>query len=354
MSEKAFRNKVCWFTFAYSILVVWTHSYNAELFLGKTQEAEWVAAFEYVLGGMIAQFAVPGFFMISAYLFYRNFSMEKLGAKWMSRIQSVLFPFLVWNFIYYIGYVIASRLPFLNEVVGKGKVPFGLIPAADAILHYTYNYVFWYLYQLILLILLAPVLYGILKRKAWGVVCLFVVGTLAGCGVVIPQLNLDALFYYCGGAWAAMHHREWIEGAWNRKKGAAGAAILAMVVIAGAADAFCESRHLIRVVLSRFLVPFALWLAIPEWAFGEVRGWMQHSFFLYATHFAVVRLVNKIAAQVPWRPPVLPVVLYLAMPFLAAAFSFFAGKKLRRYLPLFWTLLNGGRGSQKETGKTSD
>ena len=33
MTEKQFRGKVTWFSFAFSLLVIWVHSYNAELFL---------------------------------------------------------------------------------------------------------------------------------------------------------------------------------------------------------------------------------------------------------------------------------------------------------------------------------
>ena len=33
-NEQQFRNKIRWFTFLFSILVVWVHSVNAELFLG--------------------------------------------------------------------------------------------------------------------------------------------------------------------------------------------------------------------------------------------------------------------------------------------------------------------------------
>lgn len=39
MAEKTFRNKIYWFTFLFSVLVIWVHSYNAVLFLGNTKSA---------------------------------------------------------------------------------------------------------------------------------------------------------------------------------------------------------------------------------------------------------------------------------------------------------------------------
>ncbi|MGN0157569.1 MAG: acyltransferase family protein, partial [Brotaphodocola sp.] len=133
MTESIFSKKITWFSFVFSLLVIWVHSYNAELYLGGTQWAEPVGHLEYAIIDWVAQIAVPGFFMISGYLFYRNFDMSRLQSKWESRIQSVLVPYIVWNFLYYIGYVVSSRLPWIEEVVGKGKIPFRLDAAVDAV-----------------------------------------------------------------------------------------------------------------------------------------------------------------------------------------------------------------------------
>ena len=35
MEEKLFRNRVAWMMFLLSILVIWVHSYNVELFAGR-------------------------------------------------------------------------------------------------------------------------------------------------------------------------------------------------------------------------------------------------------------------------------------------------------------------------------
>ena len=110
MEEGRFRKKITWFTFAFSLFVVWVHSYNAELFLGRTEAGVRVDRFEHFIGESVGQIAVPGFFMISAYLFYRNFGWGSLKRKWVSRFHSILIPYLLWNTIYYLGYVIGSPI----------------------------------------------------------------------------------------------------------------------------------------------------------------------------------------------------------------------------------------------------
>ena len=84
MSESQFRSKIYWVTFCFSIFVIWVHSTNWELFLGQPgmeTEAEAVRRVEYFFGERLGQMAVPGFFLVSAYLFYRNFTMDRLLSK---------------------------------------------------------------------------------------------------------------------------------------------------------------------------------------------------------------------------------------------------------------------------------
>lgn len=338
--EKQFRNKITWFTFGFSVLVIWVHSLNAELFLGTGTAAERVKAVQEFFGGSVAQIAVPGFFMISAYLFYRNFDWEKLPGKWASRFRSVLAPYIIWNLIYYLGYVIGSRLPFVADVVGKGKIPFGFSAALDAVLHYSYLYVFWYVYQLILLILLAPLLYLLLGNAVTGIGALLIFYALAQAGIVIPVLNLDALLYYSAGAYAALHLDEWTEGKQNNRKTEAGLVLLVLALILAnlpwPGGVFAQ-------VTPRLLAPAALWLIVDPARLPEPPAFMKENFFLYAVHFAIVRLINKSAAAVLPKIWFVPLILYLLMPVIVIAVSYGLSRFLRRYMPGLWRLLVGGR-----------
>lgn len=341
MGEKDFRNKIYWLTFLFSILVIWVHSYNSELFLGKTPINVRVSKIEYFFGTTVAQIAVPGFFLISSYLFYRNFSWGKLLGKWESRIRSVLVPYIVWNAVYYLGYLIASRVPVLTEVVGRGSILFSLEILTDAVLKYAYNPVFWYLYQLILLILLAPAIYGILYNRWIGAV--FLAFLMAGLHykVRLLPLNLDALFYYSSGAYLALHASEISEAEWSLRRFSAGSAVLVFSVYLH--FFLFKEAWVLSTVLYRLLVPVCLWLIINEKRLCSAREWMTENFFLYAAHFALVRFINKTGAMIFPPAPAVPLLIYFTMPVLTIIVCFWTGRLMKKHMHPVWRLLNGSR-----------
>lgn len=340
MEEGKFRNKVTWFTFFFSLFVVWVHSYNGELFLGKTTRGFTVVWLERLIGETAGQIAVPGFFMISAYLFYRNFDWSCLGRKWKSRIHSILIPYLLWNLIYYAGYVIGSRLPFIGHVMGKGVIPIDPLTMLDAVINHRYLYVFWYLKQLILLIGLAPLLYLVLKRTWSGILFLLIMLYMVWTAADIPYFNEDALFYYSTGAFSALHGR-WMEKSWKKERGWMGIALIGL----GALNFYWTMRYFLpgTTVMFRFLTPAGLWMIVDEGRLPAARRWMECNFTLYAVHFAFVRLINKTAAALFPARMLFPLIIYLLMPVSMAAVSFLLSVVMKRYMPGIWRVLNGRR-----------
>lgn len=344
MTELEFRNKVTWFSFALSLLVIWVHSYNAELFLGYQAATGTVYVLEHQIGDWFGQIAVPGFFMISGYQFYRDFDWGKLKGKWQRRIRSLLVPYIVWNFLYYLSYVIASRIPAVGDVVGKGVVEFSLAAMVHAVVAHTYNNVFWYLYQLLWLVVLAPVLYPLLKRAWSGLLLLAIFWILVRVSLNSFPVNPDAMIYYGSGAMIALHCREMAESAENGKRLAAG--LFCLVTAAVIYYIGLWRAHIPSFVLCRLCAVAGLWLVLPGKHLPAAKDFMKHNFFLYAVHFAFVRLINKGAAMLmaealpEWYGPFC---LFLMMPFLVLLISTMIGKVLRRYVPGLWNLLTGGR-----------
>lgn len=361
MEEKRFRDGIHWMTFLLSLLVVWVHSYNAELLAGGRDGFALADRLQRMVMDGLGQIAVPGFFMVSSYLFYRNFSWNRLPGKWKSRAKSVLAPYLLWNFLYYMAYVAATRLPFMEGLMGKEPVPFSLGELWQAVTHYAYNPVFWYLYQLILLILLAPVIYVVFRRTWTGIPALVLMLLGLWSNASLPFVNLDALFYYSGAAFFALHREDWgkviEEGLggrlffkgenaadWRRigRTAAAFGAVFCLVKLWEQPGGWLWGRAL-PIVAFRAWGVGVLWFVLSLVRLPEPARWMKNGFFLYAIHFLLVRLITKAAALILPPSPFFAMALFLFMPIFMTAAAEGLGRLARRVSPGLYRVLSGGR-----------
>ncbi len=346
MREKWFREHIWWMSFILSLLVVWVHSENTELFLGEMGQESLVCSLENFFAQTLGQIAVPGFFMISAYLFYRNFQFSKTTAKWKSRCKSILLPYVLWNTLYYLGYVVVTRLSFVKHIIGKEPVAFDLKELFLAAVYYKYNPVFWYLFQLMLLVLLAPLLYIVIHRKWSGLLWLLFLIAALWKNVSLPLLNLDALFYYSAAGYAVLF-REKTEGENTpfEKK-----VWFAVLIIGWSALWFLErSGALLRflpvhTVLIRFLGVLTFYSILKEIPLKPATAMVKNSFFLYAIHFPWVRFFNKAGAVLFKGSQAAAAVIFLIMPFLILGVSRAAGYLLKGTVPVIYNILSGGRG----------
>ena len=348
--EKRFHAQISWLMFVFSIFVIWVHSYNVDLFSGGAQDSIWILAdqIENFVSVGLGQIAVPGFFLLSSYLFFRNFSWDKLPGKWKSRGFSVLVPYVVWNIIYYLGYMAASRLLAMQSVVGRDVIPFTVQEIWRAISRYAYAPIFWYLYQLMFLILLSPVLYWIIKNRTRGLVFLAAVMAAVHFHLDTMHPNTDALLYYSFGIFMAVHGRELTEASYGKGRILAGIGNVLMAAI-------CFWRmgkpgaDVLWIVMFRFFLPISIWLLFDSGRMGKTRPWMRQSLFLYGIHFILVRVFNKGGALVLGRVldgramAVLAVAWFLLLPAAVVASSYAAARILVRYAPAVWRIFSGGR-----------
>lgn len=355
MKEKRFHNQVTWLTFLFSVFVIWVHSYNIELFRGGLSGAAWdaAAAVEQFASVTIGQLAVPGFFMISSYLFFRNFTWKKLPGKWKSRFFSIVVPYIAWNLLYYLGYVTATRLPAVQHVVGKAPVLFSVREALKAVLSYSYAPIFWYLYQLIFLILLASLVYILVRDRRVGVLYLAALLAAVHFRLDTGHPNTDALFYFSFAAYAAVHTKEQAEAEEGIKRLPAGLVIL----LAGIFCSYQAGRpgaDVLWTVLYRWLTPVSFWILAGMIPLPEAKPWMKQSIFIYAVHYILVRFVNKGAAMVFERlfarglmgeAALLfgALAIYFALPAFIVCVSYGLARILTGRFPTVWRILSGGR-----------
>ncbi len=352
MREKRFRDNVTWMSFLLTLLVIWTHALNAELFLGEAGKNSAAGLTESLLGEHLAQIAVPGFFMMSAVLFFRNYRPEDTLRKWERRFRSLVIPYFSWNLLYYLGYLIATRAPVLREITGKEEVPVSLKELLEALLLYKYNHVFWFVFQLILLALLSPFVWYIVQRRTS-----FTVMFLLLCAFIFLKadptpLNSDALLYYMTGARAvtALSQKPGRSRSGQgpgRNQSSRETMRAGLVFMTAALLLYCIallSRNDLPLVLSRLMAAACLWtLLLCIRKLPAPRPIMYETFLIYAIHFAPLRLINKSAAALFPGNAAVALLVFLLMPLMVLGIAWTVNHIGERYCPALLHLFTGGR-----------
>lgn len=205
----------------------------------------WINSFaELSLAQGVARIAVPFFFIISGYLFFRNIGVDhsntllstiKVGGancvkKYPSRFRSLFIPFCFWQLFWILVNVfmigVACKL-------GKTSLPFREMPLIESIstpdgfllsffVKPLPDMPLWYVRDLICLVLLSPIIYILVKR--FPVFVLTIVTLFYFTGYMQPieweewkftgNLNHSVMFFITG-AYLAIHRQSFVLKQWN-------------------------------------------------------------------------------------------------------------------------------------------
>ncbi len=156
----------------------------------------------------IGRSAVPVFFVISGYLFFykvENLTKDVYRSKLKRRVTSLLVPYLIWNTLALLECLVKHLPVFSGLFPNIGKIPvdlafciesFWCLPDGSCPIYYP----FWYVRDLMVCVLLAPVTFYLVKKiKVLWLLLLFT-GMLLNVKLV-PGLSLSSLFYFSIGCY---------------------------------------------------------------------------------------------------------------------------------------------------------
>ena len=309
---------------------------------------------QHIVTGELACIAVPLFFFISGFLFfYRSvFSLKIYGQKLKKRIRTLLIPYIFWN-------IVVLLLLFLTQVFlssmtsGKHK----LIADYDWLdwLNLFWNhdggmpicYQFWFIRDLIIIILFSPILHYMIKYcKAFGVLALGVLW-LFNLWFAVPGFSITAFFFFSFGAWFSINKHDFTIDFYSMRWTAT-FIYLALVVL----DTwlwYCKITdygyiHHIGIVVG--LVAIVSWTAhgITKNYLSANAFWAGSSFFVYAYHGMPTALVVKY--WVKWLSPISEWMMsagYFLIPFFIVGMGVCIYTLSRKYFPALTALITGGR-----------
>ena len=118
----------------------------------------------------------PLFFLVSGFLFFQKYdgSWATYKEKLSRRVKTLLIPFLIWNFATYLVYFAGESIPATKVYFATKYWPpirsFTALDYANAFFGFTVkfpmSYQFWFIRDLMVMVVLSPLIYLLLKRRA--------------------------------------------------------------------------------------------------------------------------------------------------------------------------------------------
>ncbi len=209
--------------FPLAILVVMVHSnyrydkiadWSYELFFQSPIRSNLVSILTDLFSIQLGGLAVPTFFFISGFLFYKgleNWNFGLWGQKMYKRIFSLLIPFLIWNTLFLLWnqeWPINVSMYWCSQIEETTKDALDLFNHS-ACVTYPYLVPLWFIRDLMVVLIFTPILHYLLldRKHKTGLMFIVLLGIVASLGIstTIPGLKISSFFYFCLGSYFSIN-----------------------------------------------------------------------------------------------------------------------------------------------------
>lgn len=304
----------------------------------------------------IARIAVPLFFCISGYLFFLklNGSSHEFILKYKKRARSLVVPYLLWSlwglfFYFTLQLFPASAKFFTNGLI----VNYSLTKILTTLFLNPIPYQLWFLRDLILLTLISPVIYCIIRYSRLAPIALLFITWLGLFEVSFLIFRTESAFFFCLGAYLAIHKPNLPVKKTDQKGYLVFVFLWIVAVTLKTIFIYQGSEQMTLILLLGKLSILsgivALW-SLYDMAMknkthpGETTLYLSSfSFFIYGFHEPTLTIIQKGLFYVTGATEIMAVFNYILAPVFTLIISIALAHALKRYLPLFYGLITGGR-----------
>ncbi len=296
-------------------------------------------------------------FILSGFLFFIKFnlSLNYYLEKLKSRFWTLLVPYLFWNLAVVALVLIVLNIPATSSLIqGHYKEYIGDYSFANFIdcltgyrSGYPIAYHFWYVRDLIAMVILSPVFLLVARKISYLGLALLVAPWLLQLKLGFINIYwVGPVFFYLGCLIAVQKFDlTWL----NRRKKIIIGLYLAMTVVLAIMRTFgIETFFYLFQGCTRIVGTMAIWCASDLIA-GKLQKVCLNlsglTFFVYAAHEPTVTAFKEIFERLSKNPNSITVMVhYLLILTLATLVTLAAGSLLQRYTPKFFQLITGARG----------
>ena len=336
-----------WLRFPLIFLIILLHCYSVVRLEGN-HDIYFKVLYPFSL--WLGETGVPGFFFISGFLFF--FSKKGYGQKMKTRISTLLIPYILWNGLLLMLYLIAYAAGYPQDINHKSIADYGPIDFLrlfwDRGSYDNGNFVpllcpFWYIRNLLIMCLISPLVYYIVKyiREVF-IVLIAAWWLMTYDNAFIPQ----TILFFCLGAYFSIHGINPLEIAIKQKK-----PILILFALFAIADIAMHTiaETSVKLQVHRlsliFNIPTLLLLADHCSRKGYSSKLLPNAaFIVFAIHYPIVVVLRKVCAtKFAYASDDIHILLYCVCVIIATLLSMGFYHILDRFFPKTKNILSGNR-----------
>ena len=359
-NEKQYRNKITLMSFILAILVLIRHACNYTVYNISNSLFFYVQRFF----TMLTDIAVPTFFMLSGYLFFCNFNYSNLLNKYKKRVVSILIPYLIWSFLSYLYFLLLSSIPQIGKNLNSDNyVVFSFTDMISSVLFGKYN-AFWFLQNLMVYIILAPIFFLILKNKHIGytpAIVTLIIGFFLNKFNVQNNVNsgflkfiLNGQLYsyftlYLLGAYFGACFKDKLIGLKFKKTYCYIATFLIIIISVLRVitnDFATEIFTLYYIIMAAQSI--LIWISLDFLRVSKCCWIFENSFFIYCTHSLILEGIEKLFFIIFKNTFHGAVIDFIFAPIITITIILLLSYFLSKYTPKIWKVICGGRGYSKK------
>ncbi|NRR31594.1 acyltransferase [Oxalobacteraceae bacterium] len=357
MLDKEQSQRLSSIRFPLIVAVVFIHAYGSDVSvsgttLGLASTNALTGFIRDLISQGLARSAVPLFFLMSGYLFFLGFqaSTKHYLDKFSSRVQTLLIPFLIWNIATLLLNAAVQSLPATQAFVSGNNAriaDFGLYEYANAIFGIDrppIAYQFWFIRDLMVVVLLSPLIYFCVSRMAAVFLAILALLWVAKIWpLYIP--SAPALLFFSVGAALACHRQSLFRfDAYAKPLIAVYLCVLPVHVMLLGSPASTHVEKLTIVLGAIAFLSLSKWVVRREALRHALQGLASASFFVFAAHEPLLTIFRKIAYKIVQPSSSAAVLtLYLLIPITLIILLVAVYRLGAKYLPGLTRVVSGGR-----------
>ncbi len=354
--NKTFSNKIKVASLILIIMVLYLHSYNisddtAFYFTSTNFFPTINIYFQNILSQGIARVAVPLFFMISGFLFFKEgiLTINLYKKKISSRFFTLLIPYIFWSFFVITIYFILQSIPHTAQYFKNTLIKdLTFIDLITKIFLNPINYPLWFLRDLIYIVLISPIFYFFIKKSPLITLSILLCLWLYGLndGTDLSFFKSEPFFFFAFGSYLAIHKQNTINFKIPNKTFYISLALYFILLVYKTylITHFIDSDYIVILHKTSILIGiFVFWTFLDRIKSYKLLSITKFTFLFYVFHEPMNIIIRKGVYSLFGKTVGVSLLLYISIPILIVITLITVSFLANKIIPKFYSIILGNR-----------